>query len=136
MGDNQRTFSDKIMFLTPHAIIGREFDNVISIDPSLSFTFNPKTKDIVHADIINTCSRPKNQLVIIDLGNNDSRVTPNQAFGFTESRPDVLLGLVKKECILPQKISKPEALHHLRARMGHKSALNHIDFHRNDGKSL
>ena len=68
LANTSSDYNKKIKFMTPHAIIGREFDNILYINPSYTFSIDSKTNDIIHSDIINVCSRPKNQLGIIDFG--------------------------------------------------------------------
>ena len=54
----------------------------------------------------------------------------------TEWRSDVLLRLVEEEIILPQKITKIEAVNLLGARMGDKSPSEHVDLNEKDWKFL
>ena len=65
--DEHQAYEEKLKLMTPHAVIGREFDNVLYINPSYIFTIDSKSNDIAQSDLINACSRPKNQLLIIDI---------------------------------------------------------------------
>lgn len=102
--DKRQTYKEKIRLMTPHAVIGREFDNVLYINPSYIFTVNNKSNDVVHSNFIIACSRPKNQLVIIDVGGN---------LRHKNLRCNVLTSLLKKELLLPLKCCLTEAIDYL-----------------------
>ena len=130
--DKGRSFQEKIHFMTPHSIIGREFDNILYINPSFHFKINSATNDIEESDLINVCSRPKNQLGIIDLGRQKEELNDNK----NQNRLDVLSSIIDKECIVPQKLSMKVALHYLRSKKAQNSSIQFRPFNSVDGEVL
>jgi len=114
--------------MTPHSIIGREFDNILYINPSFQFNFNSATNDIEECDLINVCSRPKNQLCIIDLGGKKEEASRKQ----NRDRVDILSTLIEKECILPQRISSTEVLQYLHSEPLKESTFSVRPFNQGD----
>ena len=70
--DEDETYVEKMDFETPNGVIGREFENVIYITPSYICIKDQRANDVLHSNLLTVCSRPKIQLLIIDIGRNET----------------------------------------------------------------
>ena len=129
--DSEKTYKEKVAFETPHSIIGREFNYVIYVFPSWLYFKDSLSGDIEFSSLLNVCTRPKTQLIMIDSGRDvassihyleDSkhqvkkkfkkqcpRFNPDQIFIADRLRPKLLTLLIKENYLECLGLSPKEA---------------------------